>query len=72
MKYKKSNTKNILYELPKKLPSNLRILENLKIMGKFKIDGEAESYTQFLFQKKKMILVVKNYTKTSIEVSHPV
>ena len=72
--YMKFSTKNIVYDLPLKFPNDLRlrILGNEEITEKFQKWVEAELSTQSPFQEKKLLLVVKNYTKASIKVSYPV
>ena len=64
--YMKSS--NILYELAHELPNYLRprIIGNLEIMGKTRKWVGAEFNSQSPIQKKILVLVVKNYTKTDI------
>ena len=57
--YMKSS--DILYELLKP-----RIIRNSEIMGKTRKPVEAEFNSQSPIQKKILVLVVKNYTKTDI------
>ena len=48
------------------------ILGNSEIVGKTQKWVEAEPSTQSPFQKKNLVLVIKNYSETDIKVSHPV
>ena len=68
----KSSTKNIVYQLPLELLNSFRI----RILGNSKIMGKTQKWveTQYPLQKKnkKLVLVVKNNTKTDIKVSRPV
>ena len=69
--YMKSNTKNIVSELPNVLRP--RILGNSEIMGKKLKNKWRQSLVPSLLSTKIfLVVVVKNYTKTDIKVSSPV